>query len=115
MEIPFLCDFIPGYDTDTYLLIRYKFVVESKMQFQSNPNYNGETLVKKAEHEKDNNQWVTMNTDFLSRMKWFGNENHCWIASNVTTKMGIHGKPYIILFFACYILCNEHTMNTQIN
>ena len=54
-----------------------------------------------------NNAWVTVNNDFLSRVRRFGNENHCRLASRVT-KIVIHGNEFIY-YFLHTVLCHSHT------
>ena len=64
-----------------------------------------------------NNAWVTMNEDFLSRVRRFGNdftsdevtsENHCRIASRVTKK-SLFTVTNVLFYFLHAILCHEHT------
>ena len=68
--------------------------------------------VDKRRYDIKNNAWVTVNNDFLSRVRQFGNDfhewrSHCRIASRVT-KIVIHRNECII-FFLHAMLCHEHT------
>ena len=61
--------------------------------------------------------WVTVNNDFLSRVRRFGNDFHKWrshewkLLPNRPTsdkKIVIHGNECIILFLTCYFMSWTH-------
>ena len=64
-----------------------------------------------------NNAWVTVNNDFLSRVRRFGNDFHEWrshewksLPNRLTSdkKIVIHGNECIILFLTCYFMWWTH-------
>ena len=61
--------------------------------------------------EIKNTAWVTVNNDFLSRVRWFGNDFHEWplpIRLTSDKKIVIHGNECIILFLTCYFMSWTH-------
>ena len=68
-------------------------------------------------HDIKNNAWVTVNNDFLSRVRRFGNDFHEWrshewksLTNRLTSdkKIVIHGNECIILFLTCYFMSWTH-------
>ena len=64
-----------------------------------------------------NNAWVTVNNDFLSRVRRFGNDFHEWrshewksLTNRLTSDKNIviHGNECIILFLTCYFMSWTH-------
>ena len=67
--------------------------------------------------EIKNNAWVTVNNDFLSRVRRFGNDFHEWrshewksLPNRLTSdkKIVIHGNECIILFLTRYFMSWTH-------
>ena len=67
--------------------------------------------------EIKNNAWVTVNNDFLSRVRRFGNDFHDWrshewksLPNHLTSdkKIVIHGNECIILFLTRYFMSWTH-------
>ena len=68
-------------------------------------------------HEIKNTAWVTVNNDFLSRVRRFGNDFHEWrshewksLTNRLTSdkKIVIHGNECIILFLTCCFMSWTH-------
>ena len=61
-----------------------------------------------------NNAWVTVNNDFLSRVRWFGNDFHEWRSHewkslpNRRIAESPHSYTNVLFYFLHAILCHEH-------
>ena len=75
-------------------------------------------LRRMSRHEIKNNAWVTVNNDFLSRVRRFDNDFHEWrshewksLPNRLTRdkKIVIHGNECIILFLTRYFMSWTHT------
>ena len=67
--------------------------------------------------EIKNNAWVTVNNDFLSRVRRFGNDFHEWrshewksLPNRLTSdKKSLFTVTNVLFYFLYAILCHEHT------
>ena len=64
-----------------------------------------------------NNAWVTVNNDFLSRVRRFGNDFHEWLRHSwkslpnrlTSDKKSLFTVTNVLFYFLYAILCHEHT------